>query len=452
MINKKMILRKIVAIVMTGVFLLNDTSIIYAAGNATEIITEGSEDNNTEIQEGDTVESTQDDTIESTQDDTVESTKDDTVESTSDDTFKEESVLYNKEEVNQPENASYEDMIISSNMTLSEDMVVNNLTIKNRSELNLNGHTLKVMGNISIESGSIYLNSGELYCEGSLNVEKSGSLKMKDINDYLYVRQALTINGVAELKNGTVEVKGDINAVSDINAEGNNKFVLNGDEKQTVTINENSSFNIIELRNYSDEGIYISYFFKYNQLISNDCMINYSDLEGERGFTLEEDTVIDGMYYLVADTLDLNGFSLTINGDLVHAGGDIRVNGGSLIVNGDYRVQTRVLKEDENNSGSTIPGSEPEQPEYVYEPGAGNLIMNSEDDYVCVYGDYINDNTGNQTGNLTAGTMELKGDFYACFTDNAGNNNLNYSFMPSGSHTVILSGEEKQKVEIRYED
>ena len=172
----------------------------------------------------------------------------------------------------------------------------------------------------------------------------------------------------------------------------------------------------------------MSYGFTYASLIDNGCIINYANLDGERGYVLEEDVTIDGVYYLVADKLDLNGHTMTINGDLIQGGGTIYLNGGSLIVNGNYRVQTR----EEKNS------------EIIYGGSSGILNMDNEEDYLYVKGDYINATSISNENKLTAGTIEIQGDVTVRSESNT------KAFVPSKDIKIVLSGEEKQTIDIDF--
>ena len=325
--------------------------------------------------------------------------------------------------------SQYEDMDIDADMTLDGDMTVNNLTVDNNSKLNLNGHVLTVYGEVQLKSGSIEFNNGILSCEQNVKIEKTASLKMPNINDCLIVKGNLNAYSLYT-DSGSVIVSGDFIIESDFKAGEKNKFVFNGEGKQIISINTNSYFNIIELKNFSEEGVYINYAFSYKELIDNNCILTYNDLNGERGFTLEEDTEIDGMFYLVIDKLDLNGHTLTINGDFIHGGGDVILNGGSLIINGDY-ITAKIVKDDTNEESDAEIESEVT---YTYETSSGKLTMNNSDDYIYIAGSYVNKLGNSLNVSLTSGVMEIKGDMdVRCF-------------QASDNHTLYLSGDKKQTI------
>ncbi|NLD48679.1 MAG: hypothetical protein GX660_16065, partial [Clostridiaceae bacterium] len=137
--------------------------------------------------------------------------------------------------------------------------------------------------------------------------------------------------------------------------------------------------------------------------------------------TLQEDKKF-GDFYLQGGTLDLNGYRLTIEGNLIQTGGTLYVNGGQLEVSGDYRI---------DNNGSYV---------------NAYLKMVNEADYVMVGGNFRMYSWYSHKEYLTAGTMELKGNF----TQNGHDYSPYYhNFNASGTHKVILSGEDTQDVYFR---
>ena len=328
--------------------------------------------------------------------------------------------------------SAYEDMELNSNLTLQDNIEVNNLIINKGTVLKLNGYALTVKGSIELKGGSIDLNNGYIVCENDVTIDRGSSLNMDNINDRLVVKGDFKADNIV-VKSGIVELYGDFIVGSKFTAGDSNKFIFEGNDKQTISMSNDSSFNILEIKNFSDDGIYIDYALGYKQLTDNNCNITYNDLGGERGFTLEEDTEIDGMYYLVTDKLDLNGYTLTINGDFVHGGGEVYLNGGSLIVNGNY-ISAKLVKDDNNN-----PDEKPVVT-YTYEAGTGSLTMNNRNDYMYVSGSYTNNLSNRSNVNLTEGIMEIKGDVDVKF------------FKASNNHTLYLTGDEAQNININEQN
>lgn len=133
--------------------------------------------------------------------------------------------------------------------------------------------------------------------------------------------------------------------------------------------------------------------------------------------TLTENMVVDGLF-LKGGTLDLNGYSLTVQGDLKQSGGILFVDGGSLIIEGNYTAQS------DDGTEST-----------------GMLRMIDAEDMVSVWGDFYYSSSQNSTGYLTAGTLEVQGDFTVENTNNYA------TFIASDSHKVLLSGNGPQTVD-----
>ena len=318
------------------------------------------------------------------------------------------------------------DMTVSENLTLTSDMTVGNLQVNKGKTLDLNGYVLTVEGSTIIQ-GNVMFHKGELICYGDTNISSEASVTMDNANDYMIVYGKLTYYGESTLTAGVIEAKGDFVANNSFVATDMHKVIFSGDNEQIVSVSDGGSFNEVEIRNYTSGGITIQYSFNYAKLTDNNCVLNYAKLDGERGYTLTEDTEIDGSYYLVSDELNLNGCTMTINGDLIQSGGTINVNGGRLIVHGDYRLQSRTLED--NNVA-------------VYGQSTGTLIMVSEGDWVHIDGDFISETSVNHTGKLTNGVMEITGDI------NVSKTYSRYAFVSSDNHTVILSGEEKQNIAI----
>ena len=114
--------------------------------------------------------------------------------------------------------------------------------------------------------------------------------------------------------------------------------------------------------------------------------------------------------------------SLTVNGNVTQGEDVVVVDGGAFTVTGDYRIQKK-------NSDGT------------YGEGSGVLAMHNDADYVKVEGDfyhsgnnYYHDKNGQQVSNvLTAGTLEIGGNFYQTLPGYS-------SFRASGTHRTVLTG------------
>ena len=91
---------------------------------------------------------------------------------------------------------------------------------------------------------------------------------------------------------------------------------------------------------------------------------------------------------------------MTITGKMIQPAGTVFIDGGRLVIAGDYRMQTVY------SDGSTI-------------YSLGYFKMTNPSDYVFVGGNFITQGINEQTGYLTAGVLEVKGNFsqyYVFFT------------------------------------
>jgi YD repeat-containing protein len=130
--------------------------------------------------------------------------------------------------------------------------------------------------------------------------------------------------------------------------------------------------------------------------------------------TLDEDKVYNDLY-IQGGIVDLNGYRLTVKGNLQQSGGTMYLNGGTLEVQGNYDI-----------------GKEGFVDAY--------LKMINEADYVKVHGDFFTNSKKDHTDYLTAGILEVKGNF------TRERERYYNNFCASGTHKVILSGEKPQEL------
>lgn len=327
-----------------------------------------------------------------------------------------------------------DDFTVKGNYTLIED----------RTELN--GHTMTVEGNTDIGGGYdayIWIEEGAFICNGNVNLlptDNTGNyyysyypayLRMQNEKDYVYVGKNLTIRSSVRstYSAGTIEVKGDLTQTVTRNdnfiSQGTHRVLLSGNTKQTVTFSTpECRCNILELQNTSQDGVVFSNgYIPAVKFIQNDTKITING-NGVVGWTLQEDTVIQGDIYLVGGELDLNGNNLDINGNLYVGGGNVFVNGGSLNVEGNLQYQSFKYNSYGTNTG--------------YADSFGTLTMTNSDDYVKVGGDFVIQSSTLETGNLTAGTLEILGNLTKV------NSSTNY--VTEGTHLTLLSGTQVQTI------
>ncbi|MBD5464728.1 MAG: PKD domain-containing protein, partial [Lachnospiraceae bacterium] len=293
---------------------------------------------------------------------------------------------------------------------------------------------LEAKGNTVITSGIVSMEGGKLLVGQNLTVSNSynSGIKMYHEDDYVSVGGNFTYHPIweQEMSAGVLEIKGNAAINRCFHATGTHKTILSGDSKQTVIMADGMYFHVLELKNQSQEGVYSEKALQKSQLIRNGCKLTYGEMEGSYGYTLEKDEVIEGDFILIDDTLDLNGHSLKIKGDLIQAAGAIVINGGLLTVDGDYRQQS-IKGTEENQEGG-------------YGVSTGFLQMMQEDDHVLINGNMYVETIADTTGKLTNGVLELKGDFLQKRTSGLNN------FKATENHILLLSGTDKQVVSMEY--
>lgn len=146
---------------------------------------------------------------------------------------------------------------------------------------------------------------------------------------------------------------------------------------------------------------------------------------GAVGWTLAADRVVAGDLEWPGGTLDLNGKTLTVQGNLIQAAGEVRINGGTLNIEGAYRLQRACTT---HASG--------------YCASSGTLVMSQPADKVFVAGNLFIE-TLSRGSDLSAGLLQVKGHFAQQALD-TGDSRQN--FAAGGTHRTILAGSDEQKV------
>ncbi|MDD4402286.1 MAG: hypothetical protein PHI24_10520, partial [Desulfitobacteriaceae bacterium] len=339
------------------------------------------------------------------------------------------------------------DLGINEDRVLQKDLTIGGTLYLNRGTLDLNGKKLTVNGSLIQASGTLYINGGQLNIFGDYRLQtesidegsktydySSGQLRMVNEADYILVRGSFVTQSYYSddgyLTAGTLEVKGDFGQKYDgynFYATGTHKTILSGDALQTVNFESaESKFNILELQNRSKEGVKFTSPLNATTIINNGCKVTFPNNE-VMGWQLSKEETYNGDLYLGGGILDLNGYKLTVSGNLIQSAGTIFVNGGQLEISGDYRLQT--VKKEQNE-------------EVTYGNSNGYLKMNNENDYVTVSGSFVMHSQYSHDGLLTAGTLEVKGDFtqkiYSVY-DN---------FRTSCTHRILFSGTVLQTISL----
>jgi len=347
--------------------------------------------------------------------------------------------------------------LLSRNQTITHNLYIEGAS------LDLNGKTLTVEGNLIHSGGTLNLNGGTLIVKGDYRNQTItddgagnlsytfgvGDLNMTNTADYMAVHGDFVMdyyhNHSNSLTAGTLELKGNFTQLSTGNTSngydrdnfytsGTHKVLLSGSVKQTVSFEDpstnDSHFNILEITNTSAEWIDFQPSFSAIKLIVNNGIPNGLKVK-DVPWVLTENQVVHGDLELLGAVLDLNGQTLTVEENFIHSTGLLHLNGGTLIVKGDYRNQTIT----DDGAGNLS-----------YSYGTGELRMTNTADYMLVESDFVMDYYHNHSNSLTAGTLELKGNFTQLSTGNTSNGYDRDNFYTSGTHKVLLSGSVKQTV------
>ncbi|KNY30127.1 hypothetical protein Bccel_5404 [Pseudobacteroides cellulosolvens ATCC 35603 = DSM 2933] len=320
--------------------------------------------------------------------------------------------------------------------------------IKSDSSNDKSGYKVLVKGMIN----------GQYYCSpDNILTDSNGFFSIGEIKEGLgYRLEVSKVGYLTRIIDGVNITNNDNTQIVNINTSANPFVLWPGDINQDNAINMSDVMGIAQRFNvtYQDS--------KYDLLcdLDRNNAINMSDviiiaghfnksisgypqyfLKFNNGkLTLNEDTVVDGNYTLQNNTIDLNGHSLTINGNLTQTSTEetsknsiININNGTLTVNGDYKLQ----------NWST-------------------LLMRNSKDKVIVNGNFIdvsridhclnNQQSGDGKPCLTNGTLEVKGNFLQGVDNTNTPVAVNVimgnpaNFHTSGGHKVILSGTSTQTV------
>lgn len=367
-----------------------------------------------------------------------------------------------------------EDAVISDTGTLTAwemDLNGHSLTLDGNLftyDLTMGGGTLEVSGNAEIEGitalngtmtvgGNLDMAETLVFDGGSLHVTGDcylpASMTMRKAEDYLRVDGTLTLFAREDdplpddhLSAGTVELKGDLQfddmGVCQHNAyheTAGHKTILSGDSRQTLWFHNAASANRLE--NLCIRNPQTALYMVKNVRLGEDAAITVT------GDNREQRVVVNG-------TLDLNGHSLTIDASgwtnttvpAVELTAISSSKGGRLSVDGDVTLTGGTLSGEVSVTGDLTVHSLLTFAEAQLSVGGNcdlpySFVMQSDADYLLVGGDLtLWSNSALPSDHLSAGTVELKGDLSA----NGGDNY--YSYHATNTHRTIFSGKGVQRV------
>ncbi|TYQ18185.1 UNVERIFIED_CONTAM: PKD domain-containing protein [Acetivibrio alkalicellulosi] len=158
-------------------------------------------------------------------------------------------------------------------------------------EVNVNQGQLKILNDFNQYGGEVNINKGYLQVGRDYLMSHYTHLIMNNEDDHVLIEGDFNCNVFYNLYSylidGVLEVKGHFNhkkAFSWTDAPGfsaskNHKTILSGDSLQIVTFETTGVFNILEIKNYSEEGVEFRQPINANIFIDNGCVIIAPDSE-----------------------------------------------------------------------------------------------------------------------------------------------------------------------------
>lgn len=295
-------------------------------------------------------------------------------------------------------------------LTINSDV---DISVEGIGGITFNSGKLLVKGNIIHTGGEVNIGTGTLEVEGDYSCTDDGFLSMDDDSGIVSVYGDFLISSNnnnsqnSYLQAGTIYFYGDFTQSSEAAStdiynfytSDKHRVVFCGNDIQTISINStNSGFSNFESKNpltvIENASGYIGY------------------------IKLNADSVIDFISGWI--TIDLNSYVLEVKRNIYHNGGVITVGTGKLEVEGNY-----------------------------YCDWGGLITMYDDSGVVSVHGDFSMNSTNNYTYDsyLQAGTMFFYNNFKQ-YIPNATiiNDFMLYNFNTSGTHKVVLCGNDLQTI------
>ncbi len=344
-------------------------------------------------------------------------------------------------------NIWYGDLRLVHHYALQQNLkVTGNLTMGSGG-MDTNGHTLTIEGHLFHNAGILTIGSGTVLLEGNYTLPPSdGRLSMVHEDGYFLVEGSFYYRGqVAYLSAGLLEIKGDFTQLrgnrshdpsNNFSPSGTHRVKLSGDTKQTIRFGSPgatiSRFWMLEIDN--EAGVEaLSRAFVLHKMIFTTTHITgdlslvdeatveggiwYGDLSLFAEFQFQHDLIVTGDFRLhfgyTTGITDLNGKTLTVEGNIIHTSGVLVVGSGTVLLEGNYTVSS----------------------------ASGRLNMEDEAGYFLVDGNF---HYQGHVANLSAGLLEIKGNFTQRRSSSVYPAN---NFSPTGTHRVKLSGDTLQTVD-----
>ena len=308
--------------------------------------------------------------------------------------------------------------------------------------MNIESRKNNIKGNLQVE-GNVSFGEGSLTIDGNTEITQ-GNLHMKNDSDNLLVKGNLILgedygtNSEYEMTEGTVEVKGDFTSKykRDYRSYGyyetlNHKTIFSGDKTQKISFTQACNVNGF------NENL---------ELVNNDINFATSIYDVK----INQDTELTNTKELVVTgTLDSGDYKFTTTGNVEAERFNTR--GKEVDIEGNVKAGILYIAGDNNQ----IHGNLKTTDSVIFSEGSlsiagdteiekGHLYMTNDSDKLLVKGNLIlgEDYGTNSEHEMTAGTVEVKGDF----TSKYKRDYRPYGYYETGNHATIFSGGKTQKI------
>ena len=375
--------------------------------------------------------------------------------------------------------------VVLSDIELPCDLTIPRNLYINYGNLDLNGHTLTIEGDLMQYGGTLIVGTGKVIINGDYILQNEnhphgdsfGELVMTDNEGSIEINGDFIVQTQSpqeHLSAGTIYLKGNFyqHNAEDIHANFNSdeyfNLVMLADNPHIISFEtaEDNHIGILTLENSLTVHGGLSVGIMDNN--GHDVLIN-GDLKADHNVDLydypimaevkaiDQQTLTSNSAILsvpLYNNLDLGGYNLTVNGDMIldgdadlkggtltvagslyHHSGALNINGGKVDISKDYiNVGVNSILEKEN--------------EQYYHPGEGALVMIYKADEMHVGRNFVMFSHSDHRDKLKAGTLYIGGDFTQLGDEDSDwyFHFSRYNFAAETGHKTILNGTKEQTI------
>ena len=249
--------------------------------------------------------------------------------------------------------AASEENTITKATKLEKDMTIEGDAVID-ADIDLNGHTLTVTGDVLHTSGNISFGNGVMIIKGNYKMQKAekdsagdtkysscyATLSMKNTFDKLTVGKNFEAHNLyykCELSNGEFFLNGDVTVDGTINFSEGTKITFDGKDVQKINAKNTTFANVLQnvpSLKFTDEINLVNPRGNINA-VSEKAVIYKMDLSSK-------EVVIDGDVRIGWEKdadVNMNSGSLIVKGNAEHRNGKVILNNGSFRITGNYIMQ-----------------------------------------------------------------------------------------------------------------